>query len=78
MSRKRDVSVNGVSSVIMPKTIRENIFFLKQLFFIQYTQDFYVAVSGATWGKGLKPPYAESLRKFNFKIRAFELVLDLI
>ena len=53
-------------------------FFKDQLFwFLEHTQDFEVAVSGPTKVKGLKPPSANSLRKFYLEIRAFKLILNL-
>ena len=50
-----------------------------QLFwFLKDTQDFEVAVSGATRVKrGASAPLAKSLWKFNLKIRAFKRTLDL-
>ena len=39
------------------KDLRNNIFFKDQLLrFLEHTQDYEVAVSGATREKGLKPP----------------------
>ena len=53
----------------------KTIFFNDKLFwFLEHTQNFEVAVRGATRMKELKP---KSLRKFNLKTRAFKRILDL-
>ena len=58
--------------------MRENILFKDQLFwFLEHTQDFEVALSGATRVKGLKLPNPTSLRKFTLKKRAFKSILNL-
>ena len=74
VSWNRDVSLQNKQSV---KTFfgRSTVFV-----FLEQTQDFLVAVSGATRGKGqrrLQPSLAKSLRKFNPKILPFKSVLDL-
>ena len=59
--------------------VRENFFFKDKLFwFLEHTQDFDVAVSGANRVKGHKPPYPSYLENsFNLKMRPFKQILAL-
>ena len=61
----------------MKQYVKKNFFKENRFCFLEHTQDFEVAVSGATSVKELKRPLAKSLKKLNLKLRVFKRILDL-